>query len=55
MATVHPENYASLGSFIKCGYKIIKEQENKYGEGLPRVILKKDSLSSVYLDVLESR
>lgn len=42
MATVHPDNFASLGSFIKCGYSIIKEQDNKYGEDLPRLILLKE-------------
>ena len=40
MATVHPDNHASLYSFFKCGYKILKEQENKYAD-LPRMILVK--------------
>ncbi|MBR4027217.1 MAG: GNAT family N-acetyltransferase [Lachnospiraceae bacterium] len=46
MATVHPENHASLYSFLKCGYIILKEQENKY-ENLPRLILVKQCKKSL--------
>ena len=42
MATVHPNNYASIGSFVKCGYKLISENDNKYGVDLPRCILLKE-------------
>lgn len=42
MATVHPDNYASLGSLVKCGFSILKEQDNKYGEDLPRLIMLKE-------------
>lgn len=41
MCTVHPENYASVGSFAKCHYKIIYEEENKYKD-LPRVVMMKE-------------
>ena len=45
MATVHPNNYASLGSFVKCGYSLVSEDDNKYGEGLSRcIVLKKRQL-----------
>ena len=42
MATVHPNNYASLGSFVKCGYSLVAEDDDKYGEDLPRCILLKE-------------
>ena len=41
MCTVHPQNFASLGSFTKCKYKIIHDVDNKYKD-LPRCVMMKE-------------
>jgi ribosomal protein S18 acetylase RimI-like enzyme len=42
MATVHPDNHASLSTLIKCGYKIIRKQNDMYGSGFHRLIMLKE-------------
>jgi ribosomal protein S18 acetylase RimI-like enzyme len=42
MATVHPNNYASLNSLVKCGFQILQKQDHKYGENMPRLIMLKE-------------
>lgn len=38
---VHPKNTPALLIYLKCGFKIVRWEDNHYGDGQPRLLLEK--------------